>query len=279
MSYTWDSPDRPDWPRIGPVGWVLIVLRAMLILGLLGSGLIVSALVRIAERLVHATRRPWTAPITRVVLRCVLRVTGLRLRVQGQPMTKPGAVVANHVSWLDILALHASQTVVFVAKSEVSGWPGIGFLARFVGTVFIARDPRAARAQRDQLANAIEGGARLMLFPEGTSTDGMRVLHFKSTIFEMMFMPQLGRDTYVQPVSVIYDPPDERGDPRLYAWWGDMALGPHLLMVLSLARQGGVTVVFHDPLEVCRFDDRKALARAAEEAVRTGLPETRRARG
>lgn len=276
MSYTWNSEDRPEMPRIGPWGWLRVGLRGVAIAVVLGVGLALSSLTRIVERQIHPTRRPWTAPITRITLATVLRVIGLRLKSQGQPMRHPGSVVANHVSWLDILALHACQTVVFVSKSEVSGWPGIGFLARFAGTVFINRDPREARVQRDILAGAMRHGARLMLFPEGTSTDGMRVLPFKSSIFEMMFMQYAGSETHVQPVSVIYDAPKDRGDARLYAWWGDMNLGPHLAMVLSLARQGSVRVVFHAPLKVADFANRKELARAAEMAVRAGLPEDRR---
>lgn len=279
MSYTWRSDDHPAWPRTGARGHLRAAVRGITILVVLLAGVVLSGLTRLAERAVHPTRRPWTAPITRITLRLVLRVIGVRLRIRGRPMRHAGAVVANHVSWLDILALHACQTVVFVSKSEVAGWPGIGFLARFVGTVFIDRDPREARRQRDVLSRAMQGGARLMLFPEGTSTDGMRVLRFKSTLFEMMFTANAAADTHVQPVSVIYEAPPGQPDPRLYAWWGDMSLGPHLAMVLSMARQGSVTLVFHAPLRVAAFSGRKALAQAAEDRVRAGLPEARRAVG
>ncbi len=278
MSYTWNSEPPPDMPLIKPSGWARVALRGMAIVCLLGVGVFVSGLTRLVERQLYTTRRPWTAPITRITLGMVLRVIGLRLKTKGRPMRQPGAVVANHVSWLDILALHACQTVVFVSKSEVSGWPGIGFLARFVGTVFINRAPREARVQRDILADAMRNGARLMLFPEGTSTDGMRVLPFKSTLFEMMLMSDTSADLHVQPISVIYDPPQGKEDTRIYAWWGEMELGPHLAMILSLARQGCVTVIFHEPLKTADFVNRKALAQAAEMAVRAGMPEERRAR-
>ncbi len=191
-------------------------------------------------------------------------------------MKAHGAVVSNHISWLDIVALHGCQQVVFVSKSEVAGWPGIGFLARFVGTVFIRRDPKEARAQRDRLVRAMDEGAKLMLFPEGTSTDGMRVLPFKSALFDMMFTSEMHKDLFVQPISLVYAAPPSSSDPRVYGWWGDMDLGPHLIQVLARRRQGAVQVTFHPPLAVRDFAERKALARTCEHMIREGMPKSQR---
>jgi 1-acyl-sn-glycerol-3-phosphate acyltransferase len=108
-----------------------------------------------------------------------------------------------------------------------------------------------------------------LFFPEGTSTDGRRVLPFKPTLFEAFFDPGLAPGLRVQPVSVAYHAPDG-ADPAFYGWWGDMEFAAHLLKVLAHPRGGSVTVVWHAPLVVADFAGRKPLARAAEEAVRAG---------
>jgi lyso-ornithine lipid O-acyltransferase len=143
-------------------------------------------------------------------------------------MRERGAVVANHSSWMDIFALNARKRVYFVSKAEVARWPGIGWLARATGTVFINRDPKEARAQQTVFEARLKAGHKLLFFPEGTSTDGQRILPFKSTLFGAFFAPDLRDILWVQPVTVIYTaPPGE--DPRFYAWWGDMSFGGHLL--------------------------------------------------
>jgi lyso-ornithine lipid O-acyltransferase len=110
-----------------------------------------------------------------------------------------------------------------------------------------------------------------MFFPEGTSTDGQRILPFKSTLFAAFFAPDLRDLVQVQPVTVIWRAPSG-ADPRFYGWWGDMEFGGHLLSVLASPRQGSVEVVYHHPLRVADFPDRKALALACEGAVRAALP-------
>ena len=186
-------------------------------------------------------------------------------------MVQPGAVVANHASWLDIFALNARKRVYFVSKAEVRGWPGIGWLARATGTVFITRDPREARTQRDMLCDRLTAGHKLLFFPEGTSSDGLRVLPFKSTLFAAVFEQGLAEISWIQPVTIRYHAP-EGEDARFYGWWGDMDFGPHLLKILAARRQGRVEVTYHTPMPVQGFRDRKDLARRAEEAVRAGFP-------
>jgi 1-acyl-sn-glycerol-3-phosphate acyltransferase len=179
-------------------------------------------------------------------------------------------VVANHVSWLDIFALNARKRVYFVSKSEVAGWPGIGWLARATGTVFIERNPARAREQTEVFEARLFAGHKLLFFPEGTSTDGLRVLPFKTTLFQAFFTDHLRDRMYVQPVSVIYSaPPGEAS--RFYGWWGDMEFGSHLVKTLAVRRQGAVRLVYHLPLRVADFPDRKSLAAQCEEAVRSGL--------
>lgn len=231
-------------------------------------------LLRLVERPLHGTDRPWTPFITQTVYRLSLFVLGMRRQTVGEQMNLPGAVVANHASWLDIITLNTDDRVYFVSKSEVAGWPVIGFLARMVGTVFIARDPRQAHTQRRIFEERLSAGHKLLFFPEGTSTDGMRVLPFKSTLFEAFFSEGLRDKIHIQPVTVVYEAPAGQ-DPRFYGWWGDMDLGPHLLQVLSARRNGTVRLIYHTPVRVADFDGRKALARQLEKAVRAGMPSER----
>ncbi|RLJ41721.1 lyso-ornithine lipid acyltransferase [Litoreibacter meonggei] len=270
MSSTWDSGDEPPHRRIGPLGWLRIVLRGVPLAILVFGGLAILLLVRLVERPVHGFHRPWTPHITRLVCRAALFLTGIKFRSEGAPMTKRGAVVANHCSWLDIFALNARKRVYFVSKSEVANWPGIGWLARSTGTVFIDRDPRQARAQKELFEKRLLAGHKLLFFPEGTSSDGIRILPFKSTLFAAFFTPELKDALYVQPVTLSYQPPEE-ADPRTYGWWGDMDFAPHLLRTLATSPQGAVTVTYHDPLRVSEFSGRKDLAAACEKIVRSGL--------
>jgi len=185
-------------------------------------------------------------------------------------MRAPGAYVANHVSWLDIFVLNAGKRVYFVAKSEVRGWGGIGWLARGTGTVFIRRDRREAVAQTRLFEDRLIAGHHLLFFPEGTSTDGRQVLNFKPTLFEAFLSKRLRDRLRVQPVTLRYSAP-QGVDDRFYGWWGDMEFGPSLLQILAAPRQGAVTVIYHPPLPVAAGLDRKHLARQAEAAVRFGL--------
>jgi 1-acyl-sn-glycerol-3-phosphate acyltransferase len=180
-------------------------------------------------------------------------------------------VVANHASWLDIFVLNAVDRVYFVSKAEVSGWPGIGWLAQATGTVFISRRGQEARDQQALFEERLRAGHRLLFFPEGTSTDGLRVLPFKTTLFAAFFTHGMEHVMQLQPVTVVYHAPPG-ADPRFYGWWGDMGFAPHLLAVLSAPRRGAVDVVLHAPLAADAFDGRKALARACEMAVRDAHP-------
>lgn len=267
---TWRDAAPDDAVRPGPAGLALALCRGAALGAVTSGGLAVLLVVRLVERPLCGLDRPVSPRITRTVCRVALPILGLRYAVSGRPMRHRGAIVSNHVSWLDIFALNACQTVYFVAKEEVARWPFIGWLARATGTAFIARDPRAARTQQALFEARIRAGHRLMFFPEGTSTDGLRVVPFKSTLFAAFYSHGLDQIMWIQPVSVVYEAPPGRSG-RFYGWWGDMNFAGHLLKVLAQFRQGSVRVVFHDPVAVDDVPSRKALARRCEEAVRTGL--------
>lgn len=267
---SWQRDDVPEPVRIGPAGWLLFALRIPLLAFLCYGGLLVLLILRAVEAPVFAPRRPVTPLITRLVCRGALVILGLRYHVRGAPMQARGAVVANHSTWLDIFALNACQSVYFVSKSEVARWAGIGWLARATGTVFIARDPKEAKAQQAEFEARIRAGHKLLFFPEGTSTDGRGVLPFKPTLFAAFFTHGLEHVMQIQPVTVIYRAPAARS-PRFYGWWGDMDFLPHFLIVAAQWPQGSVAVVFHEPVAVDAFADRKALARHCETAIRAEL--------
>ena len=265
----WDGAAQVASPPPGAAGWLRALLRGVPMVAVVTAGLFLLLLVRLVERPLCGMSRPVTPWITQGVCIVALRLMGIRREVRGRAMTERGAAVANHASWLDIFALNASKRIYFVSKSEVAAWPGIGWLARATGTVFIARDRREASAQTALFEARLRTGHRLMFFPEGTSTDGRRVLAFKPTLFEAFFTAGIP-DLHVQPVTLAYHPPDGAA-PAFYGWYGDASFEGHMVRMLAAPRHGRIVVTYHPPLRVADFAGRKDLARAAEQVVRTDL--------
>lgn len=275
---TWREASEPELTPPNLAGWLRIIARALPMAVLVFGGLLILLAVRLVEMPIFGAHRPWTPHITQFVCRNALRIMGLGWHVQGAPMPGRGAIVANHTSWLDIFTLNAAKRIYFVSKAEVSGWPGIGWLARATGTVFITRDPALAREQTALFQERLLAGHKLLFFPEGTSTDGLVVLPFKTTLFAAFFAPELRDEIAVQPVSVFYVSPDA-SQPRFYGWWGDMGFGAHLLHTLAARKQGRVEILYHPPLQVAEFPDRKALARRCAALVEEGHAELARNEG
>ena len=197
------------------------------------------------------------------------RSLGVRIHVTGAP-ARPGPVlfVANHLSWTDIPVLGARIRASFVAKSEVRGWGPVGWLASFAHTVYVTRDRRqSTAAQKDELAERLRAGGSIILFPEGTNSDGQSVWPFKSSLFAVVAdVPGLR----IQPVTLAYTrvnglPVTRRQLPDL-AWVGDTELAPHALgfMKLGIVR---ADIVFHDAIDPADFPDRKALARHCHAVI------------
>ena len=204
--------------------------------------------------------------------RLVCRILGIRLKIIGKPPESgPLLIASNHVSWLDIMVLSAVAPLSFVAKREVNTWPFFGSLARLQRTVFVDRDRRHATGNsRDEMQERLKQGDILVLFPEGTSNNGVEVLPFKSSFFGAAAF----EGVLVQPVSLAYaghrNLPMNRRLMPFYAWYGDMDLAPHLWEALGTGPIE-VTVVCHPPLSLSGEMNRKALARHAEEQVRRGV--------
>jgi len=220
--------------------------------------------------------------------RIVCGILGVRVREVGQrACTGQVLILSNHASWLDISVLSALAPVVFVAKSEVAGWPVFGMLAKLQRTVFIERERRHKTGEATAaMANRLYNGDSVVLFPEGTSSDGTRILPFRSALVGAAHhtMGEGGKNIAVQPVSLAYvrfgGVPVGRALRDKVAWYGETDLVRHLLGVFA-AGAVDVTVSWGDTI-ACDLDaSRKQITRDAETAVRTmtvaalrGLPQT-----
>jgi len=274
MTGSWIDARLPPW-QPGLSDRLRLAWRGSLLLAVVLGGFVLFVPLRAVEAVgltrVRRPARPLTGRIAQAVCRLALRILNLRPSRKGQPQSAPGAFVANHSGWLDVFVLNAALRVTFVAKAEVAGWPGIGVLARATGTLFITRKGTEARRQQAQLARRLSAGDALLFFPEGTSTDALRVLPFKSTLFAAFFDPALQEPPRVQPVTVVYHAPPGC-DPRHYGWWGDMTFAGHLARLLATPGAGRVEVIFHPALAIADHADRKALALRCEAAVRSAHP-------
>ena len=208
--------------------------------------------------------------------RVMLWLTGLQVRVHGRPCAGGTVLYAsNHVSYLDIPVLASLLDASFISKAEVKSWPLIGFIGRLTGTVFIRRHAVGAKRQRDEIADRLAQGDRLILFPEGTSTDGAGVAPFRSSLFGVIDQTEASAELRIQPVSLAYtrcaDGTLLQGPARaLYAWFGNASLLPHFKRVLGM-RGAEVVVSFHEPLQAAAYTDRKYVTQLVREAVIAGL--------
>ena len=207
--------------------------------------------------------------------RKLIWLLGFRVEVTGTPSDRhPTLFVSNHVSYWDIVVLGSLVRGSFVAKSEVANWPFFSILAKLQRTVFVERRSSRAADQRDQIARRLERGDNLILFAEGTSSDGNRVLPFKSALFSVAERRVRDAPLQVQPVTVSYTKLDGLPLGRFlrpyFAWYGDMDLAPHIWESLGL---GNVTVqvTFHPPVNIEAFGSRKALSDFCQQQVRDGM--------
>lgn len=213
--------------------------------------------------------------------RQLCRLLGLRIHIEGPvPDGNPALLVANHISWLDIPVLSAVAPVSFVAKREVASWPFVNWLARLQRTVFVDRDKRREVAgATDEIMNRLRAGDNIVLFAEGTSSDGNEVLPFKTSLFAAAKPSDRAKQgsesgVFVQTVALAYVrrhglPLGRLARPHI-AWYGDMELASHVWAVL---KRGPLDVRLRigEPVRLEEFSDRKALARYAETQVRADL--------
>ncbi len=221
--------------------------------------------------------------------RAVCRCIGLRVACTGA-CAEPGATVgrgvlyvANHVSWLDIPALGSVLPAGFVAKQEVRGWPLVSLIARLGRTVFVRRRRHSVREELAMMRARLAQGDALVLFPEGTSSDGSRVLPFYSAFLAVVTHAGDGAPVpLVQPVSVAYDRlaglPAGRATRPLFAWYGAMDLAPHCWHLLQ-QRSCRASVVLHEAFDPAALPSgRKHLADAVWHRVANGAATLRQNR-
>ena len=203
-----------------------------------------------------------------------LKILNIKIKLVGQIYTnKPGLIVSNHASWIDISILSSLTNISFIAKSEVAKWPLFGFIEKMQDTLFIERKPIKAKEQKNKIKNILLKGKRLVLFPEGTSSDGNRVLKFKSSLFSVAENNTNLRDSYaIQAVTICYKGinglPMSRSERPHISWWGDMDLLNHLWNILSFG-SFEIIVIAHEPIQ--HSFDRKVLSTIAWKQVSHGL--------
>jgi len=204
-----------------------------------------------------------TSPWPRIFLTRFGRAMGLSVEVRGTPVPHHVLYVANHLSWLDILAIGGATGSAFVAKDDIDGWPIVGLIARIGGTIFVDRESRrAARGQADQIGEALRRGKPITLFPEGTTNDGTKLFPFRAALFASVAPAPGG--IVVQPLAIDYP-----GAAPEIAWSGDEPLAPNALKVL--ARRGGLKVILHFLPPLAPSDDRKLLAASSMTAIELAL--------
>ena len=218
----------------------------------------------------------WRKHLPLLFHRTLVRILRIRIEIRGQMAASPALIIPNHVSWTDISVIGALKPLSFVAKKDVAGWPLFGSLARAQGSVFVDRNRRMKVHDTNlEMADRLLQGRSVVLFPEGTTGDGHRLLHLRTSQFAavreaLRQNPALGFIA-VQPVSISYQRRQglimDRGARAAVAWYGDTDLLPH---VWDLLRNGPLQVVltFAEPL-ACRIDtDRKVLARHISAILR-----------
>jgi 1-acyl-sn-glycerol-3-phosphate acyltransferase len=200
---------------------------------------------------------------------------GLHIRVVGTPasrarLRRPIVFVANHTSWLDIAVIGAKLDTCFVSKDAVRDWPGVNLVAKLGRTAYVTRQRAATGRESDVIRQRLDGGDNLILFPEGTTDDGSRVLPFRSSFLSIAEGPD---PPIVQPVSLVYDRlaglPTGRYNRPLFAYYGDMNIGRHFWRLVQ-CHGLGATLLLHQPVDPSDFPNRKVLARELERTISEG---------
>lgn len=207
---------------------------------------------------------------TQATSRAFLNILSAGIESHGRP-TGPALLAGNHVSYVDILVLASLFPAVFVAKADVRGWPIFGRLTKAAGTIFIRRERRAEVAGCLRRIEAVRSaGLPVVVFPEGTSSDGTAVLPFHSSLLEGACRE--GRP--VVPFAIRYEVPCGEDPGKVIAYWGDMHFGPHLLRLLGLP---GFRAILRFGEPVTGITERKVLAEVLRQEVARLLRESRAA--
>jgi 1-acyl-sn-glycerol-3-phosphate acyltransferase len=215
--------------------------------------------------------------------RVLCKILGIGIRVDGQPIRDHAVLfVSNHVSWADILIIGSIMPIAFVSKAEVGNWPLVGTTARLQRTVFVDRSRRQQTGDAiAEMVSRLADGVSVVLFAEGTSSDGNRVLPFKTSLFAAAkptakagAEPVADTGVVVQTLSLVYTRlhgvPFNRSGRPLVGWYGDMEMQSHAWALLK-AGPLDVRIRIGEPIPLEAFADRKDLARRSEDEVRKNV--------
>jgi 1-acyl-sn-glycerol-3-phosphate acyltransferase len=251
---------RGETTPISAIGWVRIIARA---LGLIGLILVFVPLHYLYRLFAYGS------PFPMLFLRYAARVCGARVEVVGTYLKRDVFFVANHISWIDILALAGASGTAFVAKAELASAPVVGWLASLNRTVFVKREHRMGVAEQiNALKEALVDNWSVTVFPEGTTTDGQSLLPFKTSMLSVLEPPPPG--VLVQPVILDYGPVAE-----WIGWIGEEGGFNNAKRVLS--RKGSFPVRLHylEPFSPEDFKGRKAISIEARRRIEEALIEIR----
>lgn len=205
------------------------------------------------------------SPWPRLFLKAVARICGAVVSVRGSQQMSDVFYVSNHVSWLDVPVLAGATGAAFVAQSDIAGWPLIGWLSRMNRTIFVSRTDRMTIAQQvETLRDALDHHQPVVVFPEGTTGDGLELLPFKPSLFAVVAPPP--RPMVVQPVLVDYGVlvPE-------YAWIDEEGFGANAGRLLRRRGTFPVLVHFLEPIDPFVVTDRKAIAAETRKRIADAL--------
>ncbi|MFL6213932.1 MAG: lysophospholipid acyltransferase family protein [Blastocatellia bacterium] len=210
----------------------------------------------------HRARNRWRSRMLRRWAKATAALLNLKITTIGVPPPSPFFLVANHLSYLDVVALATQVDCRFIAKRDVSSWPLIGLLCRSVGTIFIDRENRRDLVRVNAATErALSEGVGVVLFAEGTSSEGATVLPFKPGLLELAARAEMD----VAHAALSYRVPSDETPAHLsVCWWGDMTFITHLAGLMKLSAIDATLVFGREPV---RAADRKQLARELRAAV------------
>ncbi|MBX2810126.1 MAG: 1-acyl-sn-glycerol-3-phosphate acyltransferase [Cellvibrionaceae bacterium] len=185
---------------------------------------------------------------------------------------RPSLYLSNHISYLDVFVLGSVIPGYFIAKSEVARWPVFGRLAKLQNTLFFERNGQKVRKQLGIMSSHFDRNGSLILFPEGTSTEGEHVEPFKSSLLQSL--EHSDKSVHIQPVTIAYTHYKNQKMTRCirdhYAWYAKMPFFSHFFNALGMAT-AEVKVILHEPVALNQFASRKACAHYCWQKVSDGL--------
>ena len=211
--------------------------------------------------------KKWLPVLFHKILLWLLSLEVERIGITDQSY-KSNLFISNHLSYLDIPILGSKHPLRFVAKSEVKSWPLFGFLAKKGRSIFIRRSRTDSFNQKNKILDVLSSGEKVFIFPEGTTSDGNRVIGFKSSSFSSVE----NQNFIIQPIVIVYS--DFNGIPinrwlrPMIAWYGDMDLQPHLYKLVRL-EPIKVKLIYLEPVNTQNFKNRKDLSNHLEDKITT----------